>query len=152
MLEGRQAMPHRRIEQVLRNQVLVHLPPTTSVRKAAEEMSQRHVAAVIVSEDSGQLDGIFTERDLLDRVVVKGLNVDKATLQQVMTANPATIDSSQTVREALAVMDGKGVRHLPVLEGGKVVGVISMRDFVGDEVASLDRQHLMEREFAETMR
>ena len=144
-------MPHRRIEQVLRNQVLVHLPPTTTVREAAEQMSLRHVAAVIVSEDSGKLDGIFTERDLLDRVVVPGVDVRKTTLAQVMTPNPASVGPQQTVREALDIMDGKGIRHLAVVDDNKVVGVISMRDFIGDEVAALDRIHLRERELAETM-
>lgn len=144
-------MPHRRIEQVLRNQVLVHLPPETTVHTAAKEMSERHVAAVIVSEESGKLDGIFTERDLLDRVVVPHLDTKKVTLGQVMTRNPACVTPENTVREALDIMDGKGIRHLAVVEADKVVGVISMRDFIGDEVATLDRIHLREREFAETM-
>lgn len=145
-------MPNRRIQQVLRNQQLLHLDPSVSVREAARQMSTRHVAAVLVTEKDDRLDGIFTERDLLDRVVVAGLDPDTTPLVKVMTANPATVSPGQTVREALAIMDAKGVRHLPVAVEGRVVGVVSMRDFVGDEVAELDKLHDMEKQYAEHMR
>jgi CBS domain-containing protein len=144
-------MPHRQIQQVLRNQRLLHLEPNVSVREAARQMSERHVAAVIV-EAEGQLDGIFTERDLLDRVVVPGLDPDTTPLNKVMTLHPATVGLTDSVRDALDAMDAKGVRHLPVVVDGRVVGVVSMRDFVGDEVAVLDKQHEMEEQYAEHMR
>ena len=145
-------MPHRRIKEVLRHQQLLHLGPTVSVREAARKMSERHVAAVIVTEGEDRLDGIFTERDLLDRVVVPGLDPDATPLSRVMTGNPATVAPDQTVGDALALMDGKGVRHLPVVVEGRVLGVVSMRDFVGEEVAVLDRRHEFEDQFAEHMR
>ena len=145
-------MPHRRIQDVLRNQRLLHLGPAITVREAARKMSERHVAAVLVTESDDTLDGIFTERDLLDRVVVPGLNPDATPLSKVMTAKPATVSPGDTVREALALMDAKGIRHLPVAVEGRVVGVVSMRDFVGDEVAVLDRMHEMEAQYAEHMR
>ncbi len=145
-------MPNRRIQQVLRNQHLLHLAPTVTVREAARQMAGRHVAAVIVTEQRDTLDGIFTERDLLDRVVAAGLDPDTTPLGQVMTQNPATISPSETVRDALDIMDAKGVRHLPVVVDGRVLGVVSMRDFVGDEVAVLDRLHEIEDQYAEHMR
>ncbi len=145
-------MPHRRIQDILRNQRLLHLEPSIMVREAAREMSRRHVAAVIVTEGPDRLDGIFTERDLLDRVVVPGLDPDTTPLSKVMTPHPATISPNQTVREALDAMDAKGVRHLPVAVDGRVMGVVSMRDFVADEVAVLDRIHEMEAQYAEHMR
>ncbi|MEI8395203.1 MAG: CBS domain-containing protein [Rhodospirillaceae bacterium] len=145
-------MPHRRIQQILRHQHLLHLGPEVSVRDAAKQMSERHVAAVIVTEGNDALDGIFTERDLLDRVVVPGLDPDKTPLSKVMTTNPATVTPGETVRDALEIMDSKGVRHLPVVVEGRVLGVISMRDFVGDEVAVLDKLHELEEQYAEHMR
>ena len=145
-------MPHRRIKEVLRRQQLLHLGPKVSVREAARKMSERHVAVVIVTKGADRLDGIFTESDLLERVVVPGLDSDATPLSEVMTANPVTIAPDQTVREALSIMDGKGVRHLPVVEEGRVIGVVSMRDFVGEEVAVLDRQHQIEVQYAEHMR
>ena len=145
-------MPHRRIQDVLRSQRLLHLEPTVTVREAAREMSVRHVAAVLVTEGADHLDGIFTERDLLDRVVVPGLDPDCTPLSKVMTAKPATISPSDTVREALQLMDAKGVRNLPVAVDGRVLGVVSMRDFVADEVAVLDKLHELETQYAEHMR
>ncbi len=145
-------MPHRQIQEVLRNQRLLHLGPAVSVREAAREMSARHVAAVLITGQDDRLEGIFTERDLLDRVVVPGLNPDETPLSKVMTLAPATISSEQTVREALETMDAKGIRHLPVAAEGRVVGVVSMRDFVGNEVAVLDSLHEMESQYAEHMR
>ncbi|MEI6985410.1 MAG: CBS domain-containing protein [Rhodospirillaceae bacterium] len=147
-------MPNRRIQEVLRNQRLLHLAPDVSVREAARQMSARRVAAVLVTEGAGEdkLDGIFTERDLLERVVVPGLDPDTTTLAKVMTSAPATVSPGSTVGEALAIMDAKGVRHLPVTVEGRALGVISMRDFVADEVAVLDWQHEMERQYAENMR
>ena len=146
-------MPHRRIKEVLRRQQLLRLGPTVSVREAARKMSERHVAVVIVTEGADRLDGIFTESDLLDRVVVPGLDPDATPLSKVMTANPATVGPEQTVGEALAVMDGKGVRHLPVAEEGRVLGVVSMHDFIGEEVAVLlERRHQIEDQYAEHMR
>ena len=145
-------MPHRLIQDVLRNQRLLHLEPAVSVREAAREMSVRHIAAVLVTDGEDHLDGIFTERDLLDRVVVPGLNPDATPLSKVMTAKPATVSPGQTVREALQLMDAKGVRHLPVAVDGRVLGVVSMRDFVADEVAVLDQLHELETQYAEHMR
>ena len=145
-------MPHRRIQEVLRNQHLLHLEPTVSIREAARQMSKRHVAAVLVTKANDTLDGIFTERDLLDRVVVPGLDPDTTTLGAVMTPKPATVAPGSTVREALDIMDSKGVRHLPVVTDGRCVGVVSMRDFVADEVAVLDTLREMETQYAEHMR
>jgi CBS domain-containing protein len=145
-------MPHRLIQDVLRNQRLLHLEPAVSVLEAAREMSVRHIAAVLVTDGEDHLDGIFTERDLLDRVVVPGLNPDDTPLSKVMTAKPATVSPGQTVREALQLMDAKGVRHLPVAVDGRVLGVVSMRDFVADEVAVLDQLHELETQYAEHMR
>ncbi len=145
-------MPHRRIQDILRNQRLLHLAPSVSVREAAREMSKRHVAAVIVTEGEDHLGGIFTERDLLDRVVVPGLDPDTTPLSKVMTPNPAFVGPGDTVRDALDTMDAKGVRHLPVAVEGRVLGVVSMRDFVADEVAILDQRHEMEAQYAEHMR
>ena len=145
-------MPHRRIKEVLRRQHLLHLGPKISVREAARKMSERHIAVVIVTEGEDKLYGIFTESDLLERVVVPGLDPDATPLSKVMTAHPATVAPDQTVGEALALRDGKGVRHLPVVVEGRVLGVVSMRDFVGEEVAVLDRRHEFEDQIAEHMR
>ncbi len=78
--------------------------------------------------DNGRLEGIFTERDLTLRVIGRGLDPDKTRLEEVMTAKPDTIASHATAREALAKINKFGYRHLPVVDGDRLVGIISTRD------------------------
>lgn len=146
-------MPNRRIEEVFKGHPLIHLPPSATVREAAKVMADKHVAAVAVTNPAGgPLEGIFTERDLIERVVAKGLDADKVVLSEVMTPRPVTITFDHTVRQALAEMRDNGLRHLPVTQGDRVVGMVSMRDFVGDEVAELDHERDLIKNVWEHMR
>ncbi|CAK0754658.1 CBS domain protein [uncultured Gammaproteobacteria bacterium] len=145
-------MLHRRIEDVLRGQELLCLPPTVTVQDAAEQMAGRHVATVLITEGNGKLDGIFTERDMVVRVVAAGLDTRVTTLAQVMTRDLVTIGRRNTVMQALHEMERQGIRHLPVVENGLVIGVVSMRDFVGEEVAVVEHEREIVTAFAEHMR
>jgi len=127
----------RVVPDVVSHQQLLELPPTATVRSAARAMRERHVGAVLVTTDS-RLDGIFTERDMVNRVVAEGRDPDQTTLANVMTANPDTIAPTTTAIEALRLMNDGGYRHLPIVEQGRVVGIVSRRDFHGDEKARLD--------------
>ena len=127
----------RVVPDVVSNQQLLELPPTATVRGAALAMRERHVGAVLVTTD-GHLSGIFTERDMVNRVVADGRDPDQATLADVMTANPDTIAPTTTAIDALRLMNDGGYRHLPIVENGRVVGIVSRRDFHGDEMARLD--------------
>jgi CBS domain-containing protein len=140
-------MPERKISEVLRDPFLVQMPPTATVREAAKEMAQKHVASIVVTEGDNQLDGIFTERDLIDRVVAPGRDLDATTLADVMTPKPVSVPPEATVLQAMGEMRDNNLRHLPVSQNGKVVGVVSIRDFVGDDIAELDH----ERQFARTI-
>jgi CBS domain-containing protein len=133
---GENAM-RRVVPDVVRNQELLTLPPDATVRSAAVAMRGRHVGAVLVTTD-GRLAGIFTERDMVNRVVAEGRDPDRTTLAEVMTADPDTIAPATTAIEALRLMDDGGYRHLPIVEHGRVVGIVSRRDFHGDEKARLD--------------
>ena len=127
----------RVVPDIVRNQHLLQLPPDATVRNAALAMRERHVGAVLVTTD-GRLAGIFTERDMVNRVVADGRDPDHTTLAEVMTADPDTITPSTTAIEALRRMDDGGYRHLPIVERGRLVGIVSRRDFHGDEKARLD--------------
>jgi len=127
----------RVVPDVVSNQQLLELPPTATVRGAALAMRERHVGAVLVTTD-GHLNGIFTERDMVNRVVAESRDPDQATLADVMTANPDTIAPTTTAIDALRLMNDGGYRHLPIVENGRVVGIVSRRDFHGDEKARLD--------------
>jgi len=127
----------RVVPDVVSNQQLLELPPTATVRGAALAMRERHVGAVLVTTD-GHLNGIFTERDMVNRVVAESRDPDQTTLADVMTANPDTIAPTTTAIDALRLMNDGGYRHLPIVENGRVVGIVSRRDFHGDEKARLD--------------
>lgn len=115
------------IREVMEKKKLLTAPPETTVRKAAELMAQRQVGAVMVIEE-GRLVGIFTERDAVFRVVARGLDSQTTALADVMTAAPKTIAPDKSFGYALLVMHENGFRHLPVIENGKLVGVVSARD------------------------
>jgi CBS domain-containing protein len=108
----------------------ITLRPTVTVREAIKTMLDRDVGALLVVDDGGKLLGIFSERDLLTRVA--GLTPSYAELPvgQFMTPNPETAAPSDTVAFALHKMDVGGYRHLPIVENGVPVGVISVRDML----------------------
>lgn len=137
-------MIHRNIGELLGQHRVVSLPAGASVREAARRMKAAHVASVIVTAPIDEhIEGIFTERDLTDRVVADGLDPDHTPLSMVMTPCPITADPATSVAEALRRMAGNNLRHLPVVQNGHVVGVVSMRDVMGEELMVLEREKEM---------
>jgi len=112
---------------VVHNQGLTKLSPTTTVRAAVEIMAKRRIGVVMVVE-GGALQGIFSERDLVSRVIACRRDPDQTTLAEVMTPSPVTISPEASVTEALALMESNGIRHLPVTVEDRVVGMVSIRD------------------------
>ena len=103
------------------------VPPTTLVNEAARLMAAAGVGAVLVVED-GHLTGILTERDVLFRVVARDLDPTVTSVMQVMTLTPRTLAPEQPFGVALALMQKKGFRHVPVVQDGKPVGMVFARD------------------------
>jgi CBS domain-containing protein len=101
--------------------------PQSSVGEAVARMNQRRIGSLLVM-DGERLVGIFTERDVLTRVVPQQLDPQKTPVGEVMTRNPISISPNRTVQEAMMVMTDTRHRHLPVVQGGKVVGVVSIGD------------------------
>jgi CBS domain-containing protein len=97
------------------------------VAEAARRMVERGVGAVLVM-DGEKLEGILTERDIL-KAVAKGLAED-ARVREWMTRHPETIDCSEATGQAAALMIHGGFRHLPVVEDGKIAGIVSIRDLM----------------------
>jgi CBS domain-containing protein len=107
---------------------LVTVEPSTMMIEAVRGMSKAQVGSVLVLED-GALVGIFTERDVLR--AFDQMHADPARVSPMskgMTGDPLTIDANATVGEAMDRMLDGGFRHLPVMEGGTLVGIVSMRD------------------------
>lgn len=110
-------------------QKLVTLNPSDTVFEAATEMALHMVGSVLVL-DGEKLIGIFTERDLLNRVVAKGLEPKKTPLSEVMTKNVVTIDSNDTIESCYDRMQETRARHLPIKDGERVIGVVTMRNLL----------------------
>jgi CBS domain-containing protein len=106
---------------------LLTVDPAAPVVAVAQRMADRNVGAVLVTED-GRLAGIMTERDIM-RAVARGLRED-AVVGECMTAHPDTIAPDDTIEHAAVLMIHGGYRHLPVLDGDDIVGVLSIRDLV----------------------
>jgi CBS domain-containing protein len=116
----------QRIRHVMDRRKLLKAPPETTVSAAAKLMAKKNVGAVIVVEEE-RLSGIFTERDAVCRVIAKGLDPKTTRLADVMTASPKTASPDDTFGRALLIMHENGFRHMPVVENGVPIGMISAR-------------------------
>jgi CBS domain-containing protein len=120
---------------------LASLPPTATVRDALELMARLDIGSVLLMQGDALL-GIFTERDYSRKIVLHGLSSIDTLLTEVMTARLYVVSPRQTVQECLGIMTGARMRHLPVVEGGRVVGLVSIGDLVH---AQLAEQHALIR-------
>ena len=127
----------RKIKDIMRDQEAAELPPTATVQRAARLMLRtKQCATLVVFRD--HLEGIVTEQDIVRRVVAMGLDPASAVMSQVMTANPDTIGPDELAIKGLRMMEDGGYRHLPVVRGGRVLGIVSRSDFPGDEKVELE--------------
>ena len=121
------AKPHR----------LVSVSPEQSVLDAIKTLAQEDIgAAIVLSGD--QLAGIFSERDYTRKVILKGRSSDSTRVEEVMTARVVCVSPRTGTRECMQLMTEKRIRHLPVVEDGHCVGMVSIRDIVGDIIADQD--------------
>ncbi|MEI6546693.1 MAG: CBS domain-containing protein [Burkholderiales bacterium] len=115
---------------------LIHVRSDDMVFKALTQMRDNRVRSVLVIDD-GVLVGIVSQGDCAIKVLLPGLDAKTTVISQVMTRNPITVKLSDQIDGCMAMMSSKGFRHLPVLEAGKVVGVISIGDVVKDIIRDL---------------
>jgi CBS domain-containing protein len=108
-------------------------PPDTTVSDAAREMAKRDAGAVLVVRGE-DLVGIFTERDVVFRVIAKDLDPATTRLESVMTPSPRTLDPGRTYGHALLLMQENGFRRVPVVENGRLLGVVSSRNAMDPEL------------------
>lgn len=141
-------MPDRPIRHIIENQKLVSATASMCVSEAALLMKKNKVGAVLVVEGS-LLTGIFTERDAVFRVLAEGRDPQKTALHDVMTSTPQTVGPDKPFGYALHLMYEGGFRHVPVVEDGQLVGVVSARDALSSELAQFEsdvkeREHIAE--------
>ena len=141
----------RTIRDIIRNQKILALPPETPVRVAARAMADRNVGSVMVVED-GKLVGIFTERDALVRVLAAGLDPVTTQLSVVMVRKVLTISPDRSLVNALHRMRDNGFRHMPVVENGVPIGMVSVRDALASDLVQLDTEEEVKERLTRVMR
>ena len=128
-------MSERTVLQSMAQRHVLSLGPSASVHDAACAMTRANCGSVLVIDGAGPMLGILTERDLMTRVLAKGVDADVTAVTQVMTRNPRCVPPETKVADAVLVMIERGFRHLPVVgEGGRVLGVFSARDALPREL------------------
>lgn len=115
------------IRSVMERKKFITAAPDKTVSQAARLMATKDAGAVLVVEGD-QLIGIFTERDVVFRVIALGLDPKETLLREVMTADPKTLGPTQSYGHALVIMQENGFRHVPVVEEGQAIGIISSRN------------------------
>jgi CBS domain-containing protein len=136
------------VKELMDKRKLVLAEPSMTVRKAAEAMARRGVGAILVVVEE-KLVGIFTERDVVFRVVARGLDSTKTTLGEVMTRDPRTASPEKTYGFAMLLMHENRFRHLPVVDNGVPIGIVSSRSALDPDLEEFvfeerRRKHLQE--------
>jgi CBS domain-containing protein len=116
---------------------VVSVAPTQSVLEAIKVLAAQDVGAAIVM-DGTRLAGIMSERDYTRKVILKGRSSDTTRVDEIMTASVIVVTPRTRTRECMQLMSEKNIRHLPVVDDGRVVGMVSIRDIVSDIIADQD--------------
>jgi len=123
-----------RVLDIVRDKELFFVEETDSVAGAAHRMNELRCGAILVLKQ-GELRGVFSERDIMRRVVLEQRDPESTPVADVMSTNLRTIDETATLEEAMEAMTEHGCRHLPVLRDGRVISFLSMRDLMHFELA-----------------
>jgi CBS domain-containing protein len=133
-------MPQRPIRSIIAKQKILTAAAEITVAEATRLMKKRTLGAVMIVDHHGRLLGIFTERDAVFRVLADGRDPNTTKLAEVMTADPQTITADKPFGHALLLMYEGGFRHVPVVENGKPVGMVSARDALGPELQEFESE------------
>jgi CBS domain-containing protein len=104
-----------------------------SIYDVVSQMARNNVGAVPVLDDGGKLKGIFSERDLMVRCAAKRLDMERTKIEDVMTKGVILMEAHDSYDDCLKIMQQEGIRHIPVREGDKLIGVVSMRDLMQED-------------------
>lgn len=128
-----------RVKTLISGKRLTHVSSDVTVSEAAARMADARIGAVLVL-DNDNLAGIFTERDLLIRVVSVGKDPQKTRISEVMTKQVAVCNANETYENCLAQMRQIGCRHMPIVEGDRLLGVLSIRDLLRHHISVKDAE------------
>jgi len=127
------------LRELIKDRRLYSVESNRSVLEAARYMMEHNVGAVPVLRN-GDLAGILSERDIMNRVVAVGRTPGTTAVSEVMTANPRAVHADESIEECLFIMREFGFRHLPIVEGKELKGVVSLRDVLMHQAAEMERQ------------
>ncbi len=134
------------VKHILRHKgdVVHAVSPELSVFDALKIMMEKNISALLVIQD-GELKGIFTERDYARKVILQGKSSKETRMGDIMTSDPYTITPEETIDKCMQTMTDRHFRHLPVVESGRVVGIISIGDLV-KHIIEVQKQTINELE------
>lgn len=127
------------LRDLIRDRKLYSIDANRTVLEAARYMMEHSIGAVPVMRD-GSVAGILSERDIMNRVVAVGRTPGTTSVSEVMTANPRTVDVGESIEECLFIMREFGFRHLPIVDGNEVKGLVSLRDVLMYQAAQIERE------------
>jgi CBS domain-containing protein len=127
------------LRELLKDRKIYSIDAANTVLEAARFMMEHNIGALPVLRN-GELAGIFSERDIMNRVVAVGRTPGHTAVAEVMTANPRAVSVDESVEECLFIMHEFGFRHLPIVEGKQLRGLVSLRDVVMQQAAEMQRQ------------
>ena len=130
-------MAERRVFESMSQKRVISVGPHASVREAAGVMTRANCSSVLIMEPPDAVLGIVTERDLMTRVLAKGVDPERTTVREIMTPNPMCVPPETLVSDAVVIMLERGFRHLPIVgPGSKILGVFSVRDALPREIGA----------------
>jgi len=127
------------LRELVKDRRVYSVEATRSVLEAARFMMEHNVGAVPVLRN-GELAGILSERDIMNRVVAVGRTPGTTAVSEVMTANPRAVAADESIEECLFIMREFGFRHLPIVDGKELKGLVSLRDILMRQAAEMERQ------------
>jgi CBS domain-containing protein len=127
------------LRDLVKDRRLYSVDAARTVLEAARYMMEHNVGAVPVLRN-GDLVGILSERDIMNRVVAVGRTAGTTAVSEVMTANPRAVPADETIEECLFIMREFGFRHLPIVDGKELKGLVSLRDVLMHQAAEIERQ------------
>ena len=131
------------------NQPVRTLPPQATVREAIELMAEHRIGALLVAEGD-RIVGIFTERDYARKIEVRGRASGDTRLAEVMTPDVLHVGPATTTQECMALMTDKRLRHLPVLDGDRLVGIVSIGDLVKYRIDRIEAEAAAMRDYIQS--
>jgi CBS domain-containing protein len=127
------------LRDLVKDRKLYSVEASRTVLEAARFMMEHNIGALPVLRN-GELAGILSERDIMNRVVAVGRTPGTTAVSEVMTANPRAVAADESIEECLFVMREFGFRHLPIVDGKTLTGLVSLRDVLMHQTAELERQ------------